>query len=496
MFIIVRSRSQVIPVSSIAFTSMICRFNKITHAHFNAFKSGIRHEATAATAAVDHHNIPSPKGLPLVGTTFSLICAGGAPRLHLYADRRHKQLGPIFKEQIGPVSAIFLSAPELMRTVFAQEGKCPMHILPEAWSLYNEIYGCSRGLFFMNGDEWLRNRRIMNKILLKGDTGWIEAACEVVSADLVNQWEILRKRREILPGLEGLLYRWSLNTIIAVLLGKRDYRKREAILNPLLDRLSSVVHLIFEASVKFQVFPAKIAAKCHLPSWTRFVTTVNTALELANDLIETLMRENGSEDGLLKKMQEENLSMTDIKRIVVDLVLAAGDTTAYTMAWVLYLLAKHPQIQEGIRQSDYSQSYIKNVVRETLRLYPVAPFLTRILPQNTLVGGYDIPAGTLMLFSIYTTGRDSTYFKDAEKFWPDRWLRENSTTNMQQACIPFGFGARSCIGKKIADYQLQTTIAKIIKNYNLDVENDEVEMILKMVAVPSQPIRLKLTKQC
>ena len=95
-------------------------------------------------------DMPAPRGLPLVGTSLSLLWAGSAPKLHLYVDKRHKDLGPIFRDRIGPVDAVFVADPAEMRRTFGLEGKYPIHILPEPWILYNKLYGCKRGLFFMS----------------------------------------------------------------------------------------------------------------------------------------------------------------------------------------------------------------------------------------------------------------------------------------------------------------------------------------------------------
>lgn len=70
-------------------------------------------------------------------------------RLHKYIDMRHRQLGPIFREPLGPVDGVFISSPDLIRQIFLYEGKYPKHPLPDAWLLYNEIHNCKRGLFFM-----------------------------------------------------------------------------------------------------------------------------------------------------------------------------------------------------------------------------------------------------------------------------------------------------------------------------------------------------------
>ena len=99
-----------------------------------------------ATATTD---IPSPRTLPIIGTTADLIAAGGAPKLHEYVDARHRQLGPIYRENIGPVKSVLVADPNDMRRVFSLEGKYPKHLLPAPWVVYNKIYDCKRGLFFM-----------------------------------------------------------------------------------------------------------------------------------------------------------------------------------------------------------------------------------------------------------------------------------------------------------------------------------------------------------
>lgn len=93
--------------------------------------------------------MPEARGLPLVGTTLSLIRAGGASRLHEYVDKRHDELGPIYRENMGSVKAVFVSSPDEYRRIFRLEGNRPKHLLPEAWILYNEMRKCRRGLFFM-----------------------------------------------------------------------------------------------------------------------------------------------------------------------------------------------------------------------------------------------------------------------------------------------------------------------------------------------------------
>lgn len=90
--------------------------------------------------------VPRPS---LLSSLINLINHEKALNLHKYVDENHRKLGPIYRDNIGPVSAVFISSPEGYQKVFRHEGPTPRHFLPEAWSLYNEIRNCKRGLLFM-----------------------------------------------------------------------------------------------------------------------------------------------------------------------------------------------------------------------------------------------------------------------------------------------------------------------------------------------------------
>lgn len=107
---------------------------------------------------------------------------------------------------------------------------------------------------------------------------------------------------------------------------------------------------------------------------------------------------------------------------------------------------------------------VRGALREVMRLYPVAPFVGRFIDLNAEIGGYGIPKGTLVLASLYTSGHDPTHFSDPHKFRPERWLRNESSEHKvfkSHATIPFSMGGRSCIGKKIASYQIHSLVTKV-----------------------------------
>lgn len=184
---------------------------------------------------------PEPQGVPLLGTMLSLMMAGGAQKLHEYVDRRHRELGPIFRDKIGPLRAVFVKSPDEFRRIFLRlEGPTPQHFLPEAWRLYNEIRAERRGLLFMyahiiffyahvyiflywhcvvfafwnrDGDEWLYFRRILNKTMLLPDSAKLMCTpCQEAAENLARKWTDHSLTSSTIPNLESQLYLWSIES--------------------------------------------------------------------------------------------------------------------------------------------------------------------------------------------------------------------------------------------------------------------------------------------
>ncbi|CAG2166477.1 unnamed protein product, partial [Oppiella nova] len=179
------------------------------------------------------------------------------------------------------------------------------------------------------------------------------------------------------------------------------------------------VQQIFVESANMQLIPPKLANRLNLPVWQRFVGAAGKALTLArsyvNDNVEEMKRRqtNGQCDGMggqgiIRELLEEgSIDQEEIVRIIVDLFIAAADTTSHATQWALYLLSRNPKCQQKmldevngvtggqlLEETHLPQlSYVKGVIKEALRLYPVAPFLSRYLSQDMELSGYGIPSG-------------------------------------------------------------------------------------------------------
>ena len=171
---------------------------------------------------------------------------------------------------------------------------------------------------------------------------------------------------------------------------------------------------------------------------------------------------------LLHAQDEEGdgAGMTDeqLRDEAMTIFLAGHETTANALTWTWYLLSQNPEAEARLHAEldkvlggrpptaeDMPRLvYTEMVLSESMRLYPPAWILGRRALKDYEVGGYRLPAGSLVLLSQYVTHRDPRFYPDPERFEPERWTPEAKAARPQFAYFPFGGGPRRCIGEGFA----------------------------------------------
>ncbi len=162
-------------------------------------------------------------------------------------------------------------------------------------------------------------------------------------------------------------------------------------------------------------------------------------------------------------------------------MLAAGHTTtAAALAWTCVLLARHPEVEEQLRHELRTAvgthavtaddlpylTYLKKVIQEALRLFPPTWSTVRTPLNTDQFEGWHIPARSLLLISPYTMHRSSRFWPAPERFLPERFSGK-SAGGEPHTYLPFGGGARMCIGQGLAMLQMQLVMATILKDQGL-----------------------------
>ncbi|CAG9796528.1 unnamed protein product [Diatraea saccharalis] len=188
-------------------------------------------------------------------------------------------------------------------------------------------------------------------------------------------------------------------------------------------------------------------------------------------------------DLLLTAERDGLIDNTGVQEEVDTFMFEGHDTTAAGLTFCLMLLANNPQVQDKIvaemkqEIGDSNQrltiedlsklKYLERCIKESLRLYPPVPFISRILDSPEKLSNYTVPAGTYCHIHIYDLHRREDLFEIPNAFNPDRFLPENSVGRHPYSYIPFSAGPRNCIGQKFAMLEMKTVIATILKSYLL-----------------------------
>jgi cytochrome P450 len=166
---------------------------------------------------------------------------------------------------------------------------------------------------------------------------------------------------------------------------------------------------------------------------------------------------------------------------VVTLLMAGHETAANTLSWALSLLARHPEAQARVREEARAVGpvrsveaarrlvYSRQVIEETLRLYPPLYLMTRRALEDDLVCGYRIPRGSMVMVSLYASQRHPELFPEPDAFRPERFAGA-ATEPWRAAYLPFGVGARACIGRGLAMGELPVLLAALCSRLSFSLE--------------------------
>jgi cytochrome P450 len=249
-------------------------------------------------------------------------------------------------------------------------------------------------------------------------------------------------------------------------------------------------------------------------------------------LIERRRAAGGASDGnivaqLLDHREPDGtpLSDTAIRDELVTLFLASYETTAAVLAWTLYLISTHPEVEArikaelaavlggGVPGPDVARRlpYLYDVLRESLRLYPSIPIIGRAAVRNTRIGETPVPKGSEVLISPWAIQRSSRHYQDPLAFRPERWTPDFEHSLPRYAYMPFSGGPRVCMGQYMAVQESMQILAALLQFTALRPADERTPVLdagmtavprrgtlklqVREMATPRVPIRLDAAQQ-
>jgi cytochrome P450 len=189
----------------------------------------------------------------------------------------------------------------------------------------------------------------------------------------------------------------------------------------------------------------------------------------------------GEPSDMLGGLIASGMSDALIRDQLLTMLIAGHDTSTALLTWVTYLLATHDEVQEALHAevdgvlgsriptlADVSQlSYLDQVMKETLRLYPPIHLGSRIAATDVAFQGYVFPQGTRVLYSIYLSHRHKAHWPDPHRFDPSRFTAEQNRQRAPYIYLPFGGGPRNCIGMAFAQLEAKIVMARVLQSFEL-----------------------------
>ncbi|KAF3440217.1 hypothetical protein FNV43_RR18500 [Rhamnella rubrinervis] len=436
---------------------------------------------------------PSPLSLPIIGHLYLV-----KPPVHRNFHRLSKKYGPVLSLWFGSRRVVIISSSSAVEECFTKND-IVLANRPRLIIAKHLGYNYSTMTAAPYGEHWRNLRRI--------------STIEILSASRLNSFLGIRRdevKRLLLKlsrnslqdfakvEMKTLLSELTFNIIMRMVAGKRYYG----------DDVSDE-----DEARRFRETMKEVVANGgasnpgdFLPilNWfgrKGFENRIRTVAERMDAMLQGLIDEHRTRkvsrntmiDHLLSLQKSQPDYYTDqiIKGLILVLLVAGTDTSSVTLEWALSNLLNHPHIlkkarleldehvgqQHLVDEPDLSKlPYLKNIISETLRLYPAAPMLLpHYSSDDCKVDGYDVPRDTIVLVNAWAIHRDPKLWEDPESFKPERF--EDGEVDHVHKLLPFGIGRRACPGAGLAQRVMGLTLGSLIQCFQWErVSDEEIDM--------------------
>ena len=429
---------------------------------------------------------PIPKGDLPPGPSWPAVVQSAAfiRFRHQFVPWLHRRYGDVFTVRLIPDGRqiVFYSKPEDIKEIFAAS--------PEDFHAgkSNAILGVIMGehsLLLVDGAQHKRARKLLMPAFSAKALACYEALVTATAKTEVDGWTPGRTFSS-LDRMNAL----TLEVIMRVVFGVTD-ESRLAEMRPLVNNVVNISPAM--------LFGISYSWMRQFGMWKRFVENQEkldrllyaeiaerrraTDLAERNDVLSQLLHVGDTED-------EEPLTDPELRDQLVTLLLAGHETTATALSWALHELGRHPSLlQRAQRAADSGDGhYLEAVMKESMRLHPVIPFVGRLLMKPATVGGIDLPAGVAVGASILLSHQVN--FERAEEFDPDRFTEGSVPAN---TWIPFGGGVRRCIGAGFSLMEGVAILREVLTRYDVRAVGDDVPRVRNITSVPRHGSQIVVT---
>ncbi|XP_050512299.1 probable cytochrome P450 301a1, mitochondrial [Diabrotica virgifera virgifera] len=500
---------------------------------------------SVSTDTISFDEIPGPISLRLISKFWSLIPIMGTEltvtvvQYLLSGGKFFRGIlswggnAPFFKkffDVYGPVvrlhgafgsDVVLLSRPEHASAVFHTEGPYPIRSCLDSVEQYR--LQCKNykqaGPFLTHGPEWEKLRKSV-EVPLQSIVSEQQASIDKTNTDFLHRIISIRNKQEEMPAnFQTEIYKWTLECLCSVTLNRKlgfliPYGIAPAS-DPgrLLDGIFGATTAIKKLEYGFHFWKF-----VETPSWKSLVKNCDMIDSVLSKYIEAAkesLKEKKLKDQSLEKpsfiehlLLKENIIGEDVMTVLLDMFLIGANATVHTVAFFFYHLARNPRCQIKLNQEIKDDTgpvsveklkkmkYLQACLKETLRLEPPIPIISRVLSNDVVCHHYRIPKGTHILYGTHMNNMREEYFEDATKFKPERWFEDEKGGfgNEYQtfASMPFGYGPRNCLAKEMAENQVASLMLKVCQMFRIEYNYGDIKSSNELMAAPTKPLKFRL----
>jgi cytochrome P450 len=366
-----------------------------------------------------------------------------------------------------------------------------------------------KGLLTNIGDQWLRQRRLIQPGFHRKRIESLESLMRIEIDACMEIWKIKSAQQEIFDvfvEMNKLTFAIVARTLFSTSLEASGLHQLSELISTIQDFIVKEVRQPYKrwwyaltGQTKHHVGLAHSARELIRQN----ITLRKNATEQPDDLLGMLLEARYEDTG--QPMDEEQL----IDECLI-LFVAGHETSANAMAWMIYLLGKHPAEWKKLREASKSVSssfdsgfagaspastslastnVMRNVVLETLRLHPPAWVVDRVSLADDDINDWHFPKGTIWIIYIRGMHRQPEYWPLPDDFIPERWDRPDV---QKDAFMPFGAGPRLCIGEHFAMMEMQVILESIVKCFDFELKTAVVKDKPLVTLRPDRPIMIQL----
>jgi cytochrome P450 family 135 len=393
----------------------------------------------------------------------------------------HRRYGDTFTVNAEPTGfGVVLRDPDDLRTIF--RGDPEVFHAGEGNSLLAPLVG-RRSVLTMDAPEHVIERRRMLPPFHGERIARVVALMEEETEREVARWPVGRDIK-LWPHMQEL----TLSIIVRVVLGVDEDDRAQAV--------GAALRRVLQVRLRDMLMWVWPNLQRYGP-WSKMVRDLDRADELLYAEIERRRADprRAERPDVLSMLLEGDPDPELVRDELVTLLVAGHETTAVALAWTFERLLHHSGALAKVRAGldDPRDPYRAAVAKEALRLRPVIMNVARRLTQPVELAGHVMPAGALLLPSIIGVHTDPKIWgPDAADFRPERWLSGDQPT---YAWIPFGGGARRCLGATFALTEMDAVLRTVLRRVDLraDRPQDESPRMHHITMVPSRGARVHVT---